>query len=156
MKVTEVATGQRLEVKIRLVGSTDLSKYNQNRYFFDWSTECDFEVYGLSLSNSDDLLGFISIEYVPEEYRIHIRLLTVSIENKGKNKVFDHIAGNLIAFVAKLALLKYGHFACVSLRPKSAIVKHYMTKFKMRVTGMSMSLEIPELTDLINEYDDGK
>lgn len=156
MKVTQVATGQRLEVKIKLVEPTDLSKYNQKRYFFDWSTECDFEVYGLSLSNSDDLLGLISIEDIPEECRIHIRLLTVSFENKGKNKAFDHVAGNLIAFVAKLALRKNGHYACVLLRPKSAIAKHYITKYKMRVTGLSMSLEIPELTDLIKEYDDGK
>ncbi|MCY1312637.1 hypothetical protein D9M70_630750 [compost metagenome] len=52
-----------------------------------------------------------------------------------------------------MALENYGELACVSLRPKTEIARHYMKKYKMRITGMSLSLEMPEIIDLINEYE---
>jgi hypothetical protein len=55
--------------------------------------------------------------------------------------------------VAKIALLDFGQMACVSLRPKSSIAKHYMTKYNMNMTGMTLSLEVPEIVNLINKYD---
>lgn len=77
----------------------------------------------------------------------------MSSENKGKGKIFDRIAGNLIAHVAKIAVAEYGELACVSLRPKSLIAQHYIDKYNMNVTGMTFSLEVPEIINLINQYD---
>ena len=111
------------------------------------------EVYKLVLKGQKDILGLVSIERIPSEWRIHIRLLTVSVENKGKEKEFDKITGNLIAYVAKIALADFGQMACISLRPKSSIAKHYMTKYNMNMTGMTLSLEVPEIVNLINKYD---
>ncbi len=84
---------------------------------------------------------------------MHIRLLTVAKENAGSRKVFENVAGNLIAHVAKLAVTEFGALACVSLRPKSSIAKHYIDKYNMRITGKTLSLEVPEILDLINHYD---
>lgn len=126
------------------------------RYFFDWKQEKEQEIYKLVVKGQNDILGLISIERIPEEWRIHIRLLTVSAENKGNQKKFEKIAGNLIAFVSKLAVADYGELACVSLRPKSLIAQHYITKYNMNITGMTLSLEVPEIINLINEYDHDK
>lgn len=74
-------------------------------------------------------------------------------ENKGDEKKYDNITGNLIAFVAKIAVREFGELACISLRPKSQIARHYIDKYNMNKTGMTLSIEVPEIIDLINEYD---
>jgi len=107
----------------------------------------------LQIRGSSDILGLVSIEKMLQEWRIHIRLLTVSKENKGNDKKYDHIAGNLIAHVAKIAIREFGELACVSLRPKSRIAQHYIDKYNMNVTGITLSIEVPEIIDLINFYD---
>lgn len=125
----------------------------KDRYFFDWNTEKDHEVYKLQIEASSDILGLVSIERIPQEWRIHIRLLTVSKENKGTEKKYDRIIGNLLAFVAKIAIREFGELACVSLRPKGQIAQHYIDKYNMNITGVTLSIEVPEIIDLINLYD---
>jgi hypothetical protein len=153
MNIVEVLTGNICQIEVLPVTNTDFTSISKARYFFDWKEEKMEEVYKLVLKGQKDILGLVSIERIPSEWRIHIRLLTVSVENKGKEKQFDKITGNLIAYVAKIALADFGQMACVSLRPKSSIAKHYMTKYNMNMTGMTLSLEVPEIVNLINKYD---
>lgn len=152
MTIREVRTGILHEIDINPIEKHDYNKISKTRYFFNWSNETAFENYKLTIKGSNDILGIISIERIPEEWRIHIRLLTVSKENKGSDKEYENIAGNLIVFVAIKSVLEFGEMACISLKPKSAIIKHYKTKYKMRKTGMTLSLEFPEIFELINEY----
>jgi hypothetical protein len=110
-------------------------------------------LYKLVIKEKNDILGLISIERIPSEWRIHIRLLTVSIETKGKTKLFEKITGNLITYVAKIAVAEFGELAFISLRPKSSIAQHYIDKYNMNITGMTLSIEVPEIINLINQYD---
>ena len=153
MKIVDTSTGKDYPIEILPVEHEDFKSPGKDRYFFDWRIERDQEAYKLQMTGSSDMLGLVSIERIPNEWRIHIRLLTVSKENKGKGKKYDKIAGNLITHVAKIAVLQFGELACVSLKPKSQIAQHYIDKYKMNVTGMTLSLEVPEILDLINLYD---
>lgn len=153
MVIIEASTGEKHSIDIFPVEMHEFNALRKDRYFFDWRIEKDQEVYKLQIKGSSDILGLISIERIPKEWRIHIRLLTVSKENKGNEKKYDRIAGNLIAYVAKIAILEFGELACVSLRPKSLIAKHYVDKYNMNITGMTLSIEVPEIIDLINYYD---
>lgn len=153
MDIVEVLTGKICPIEVLPVANTDYQSLSKTRYFFDWKKERKEEVYKLVVKGQNDILGLVSIERIPAEWRIHIRLLTVSKENSGKGKVFEKVAGNLIAYIAKLAVADFGELACLSLRPKSSIAQHYIDKYKMRVTGLTLSLEIPEIVNLINEYD---
>ena len=153
MNIVELLTGKVYPIEILPVEVTDYKLLSKSRYFFDWTEEKKQEVYKLIMKGQNDILGLVSIERIPSEWRIHIRLLTVSLENKGEKKVFEKITGNLIAFVSKIAVTDFGELACVSLRPKSSITQHYITKYNMNVTGMTLSLEVPEIIDLINTYD---
>jgi hypothetical protein len=105
------------------------------------------------MEGSNDILGLLSVERIVAEWRIHTRLLTVSIENKGRGKRYDDIAGNLIAYVSKLAVEEFGALACVSLKPKTRIEGHYIDRYNMNSTGITLSLEVPEMPDLVNRYD---
>ena len=156
MHVVEVATGRVLDVEVLSVESSDYSRITKSRYFFNWKKEREEEVYKLQIVGSNDILGLISIERIPDEWRIHVRLLTVSIENKGKNRIYERIIGNLLTFVGKIAIREYAELACVSLKPKSRIAQHYVDKYHMNITGMTLSIELREILRLIAEYDHGK
>jgi ribosomal protein S6E (S10) len=153
MKIIDISTGEKHSVEILPVEIYEFKTLRKDRYFFDWKIEKNQEVYKLQIKGSSDILGLVSIERISQEWRIHIRLLTVSKENKGKEKKYDKIAGNLIAYVAKIAIREYGELACVSLRPKSQIAQHYIDKYNMNITGMTLSIEVPEIINLINLYD---
>ncbi|MEM9340190.1 MAG: N-acetyltransferase [Bacteroidota bacterium] len=145
--------GKAYKVAIETVQTNDYKSITKSRYFFDWKKERSQEVYKLTIVGSSDILGLVSVERIPEEWQIHIRLITVSKENKGSDKVYENITGNLITFISKIAVREYGELACVSLKPKDAIAQHYVDKFGMNITGMMLSIEIAEILALINTYD---
>lgn len=153
MIIIDTETGQSHQVKIETVESGDFKKITKRRYFFDWKEESDQELYKLRIVGTSDILGLVSCERIPEEWRIHIRLLTVSLENKGSDKKYENIAGDLITFISKIAVREYAELACVSLKPKGIIAQHYIDKYDMNITGMTLSVEITEILNLINTYD---
>lgn len=153
MYLVEVSIGKTYPIEILPLENSDYKLLSKTRYFFNWKEETNQETYKLVMRGQNEIQGLVSVERIPSEWRIHIRLITVSSENKGKGKIFDRIAGNLIAHVAKIAVAEYGELACVSLRPKSLIAQHYIDKYNMNVTGMTLSLEVPEIINLINQYD---
>ena len=153
MKIIEILTKKEYSVEVLPIEPDDFKSIKKERYFFNWKTEKDEEVYKLRIVGSNDILGLVSIERIPKEWRLHIRLLTVSKENKGKEKRFDNITSNLIAHIAKIAVREYGELACVSLKPKLQLAKHYIEKYNMNVTGVTLSIEVPEIIDLINKSD---
>jgi signal-transduction protein with cAMP-binding, CBS, and nucleotidyltransferase domain len=153
MIVISSADGQEYKVEIESVQANDYKSITKSRYFFDWKEEQPQEVYKLNIVGSSDILGLVSVEQIPEEWRIHIRLITVSKENKRSDKEYENIAGNLITFISKIAVREYGELACVSLKPKGAIAQHYIDKYGMNITGMTLSVEIDEILELIKIYD---
>lgn len=153
MHIVEISTKKKFQVEITSVKDIDFSSIKKDRYFFDWKVERKYEIFKLCIIGSNNILGLISLERIPVEWRVHIRLLTVSNENKGIEKEYDRIAGNLIAYAAKIAVTDYAEFACVSLRSKSQIAHHYIEKYNMIATGLTLSLEVPEILNLINRYD---
>ncbi len=153
MVVVEVETGRTHKVIIEPVEKSDFKHLTKAKYFFDWKIERTQEIYKLQIEGQSDILGLVSLERIPKEWRIHIRLLTVSSENRGREKKYEHIIGNLLTFVSKLAVKDYAELSCVSLVPKSKIAKHYIEKYDMRITGMTLSLELAEILKLLMIYD---
>jgi hypothetical protein len=152
MRILEVSTRQLFHVEILPVEKSDYRKISKKRYFFDWKKESVYEVYKLQIVGKDDILGLVSVERIPEELRVHIRLLTVSKENKGSKKQYENITGNLLTFISQIALKEYKGFACVSLKPKGVIAQHYIDKYDMNITGASLSMELGEILNLIKTY----
>jgi hypothetical protein len=97
-------------------------------------------------------LGVMGLVDVPEEKRIEIRLLANAKENKGRNKVYDRVAGCLIAFACFGAAEKYQDEACVSLLPKTSLVRHYMHKYRMVHKGRQLCLEKEALYYILKKY----
>ena len=156
MVIIDTKTGKSHQIEIKQVEERDfnlLPVLTKKRYFFNWKEEKGGEVYKLVRVKEEDILGVISVERIPNESRIHIRLLTVSKENKGSGKEYKNIVGNLITYVAKIGLREYAELACVSFKPKTKLIQHYIDTYYMNVTGITLSIELAEILQLIEEYD---
>ena len=156
MYIIDVRTQKHFDVEITSIEPQDFKEITKKKYFFNWKLEKDFEIYKVTKVDDSKILGLVSIERIPEEWRIHIRLLSVSAVNKGKQKLYERIVGNMLTFISKLAIKEFAELACVSLKPKSSIAQHYIETYGMNITGVTLSLELAEIINLIEKYDNGK
>ena len=153
MEILEVKSGLRRPVVARAVEEEDFKKLTKRRYSFRWKAlQGMAEIYKLQIEEQEDILGVMGLVDVPEEQRIEIRLLANAKENRGRNKVYDRVAGCLIAFACDRAAKKYEGEACVSLVPKTNLVKHYMHKYHMAYKGRQLCLEKEALDYIVNKY----
>jgi hypothetical protein len=152
MKILNKESGELLEAVIELVENEDWSIIHNNDAFqFDWLKERKQIVHKIRLEVEQEILGLISIEDIPREFRIHVRLIEVNSKDTGRNKRFDHIAGCLFAFTCQLAFEKdYEGF--VSLQSKTELEEHYMNKYGFQQFGRNLFVELGQSQSLINKY----
>lgn len=160
MKIQHCSTGTEIDVIVEPVTAEDLGKLTRKRYFFDWKKAFNgTTLYKLRIKDHEDIKGVMALVDYPDEMRIQIEILAVSAENvilkkdKGKKqKEYENIAGNLIAWAGRQAIKKYGAVACVSLKPKTLLKKHYMTAYGMSDGGTQVFPEGPNLIKLITDH----
>ncbi|MER0441804.1 hypothetical protein [Emticicia sp. W12TSBA100-4] len=72
--------------------------------------------------------------------------------NRGKNKLYLGVAGNLFAFACKYSF-DVGYDGFVSLTAKTSLVKHYQENLKAKIlSGSRMYLDSSAANFLINKY----
>lgn len=125
-----------------------------SKWEFDWKFEINIsqrEVYKLTIINEPNCIhGLMSIEVKSDHVYLH--LIESSSFNKGKNKLYLGVAGNLVAFACKRSF-QCGYMGYVSFLSKTALVQHYESSlgafhFKDRV----MIIETKAAMKLINNY----
>ena len=136
MYVIERESNLRHSVKLKRLDDDDYKEITKSRFYFNWKTEKGKDVYKLVLD--DDILGVMSCMHHEDEERIEILLLAVSKENRGKNKKYERIAGNLIGFACREAMKYHGANGCVSLVPKTSLKPHYSAFYGMIDAGWQM------------------
>ena len=153
MEIFEVKSGLRKPVVVQLVEEKDFKLLTKRRYSFHWKALKGLaDIYKLQMEKEKDILGVMGLINVPDECRIEIKLLASSIENQGRNKVYDRVAGCMIAFACNLAAKKYKDDAGVSLIPKTNLIQYYMQKYRMVERGKQLLLEKEALQNILNEY----
>lgn len=149
-----------IEVIIEPLSAGDLKKITKKRYFFNWKKDLEKALlYKLRIKDDNDIKGVMALVDYPHESRIEIQLLAASAENvileheKGeKQKDYENIAGNLIAWAARMAIAKYGINACLSLKPKTKLKSHYLAEYGMLDAGLHVFLEGSSLHTIIANY----
>lgn len=129
----------------------DYKSITKNRFYFNWKTERENYVYKLVFQ--DEILGLMSCKHHKSEKRIEIKLLAVSKENRGRNKKYDRIAGTLIGFACREAMRHYNIQGCVSLVPKTRLIKHYIESYGMINAGRQLFLEGLSMLKMLGEYE---
>jgi hypothetical protein len=151
MKVFHVPRRQLEKAEISLVKRRDLTVSVRKRFDFDWSKERDYEIYKITLVGHDTILGLMSLQVIEQESRIEIKLLESAKENIGRKKMYDRVAGCLIAFACKLSFNK-GFDGLISLIPKTVLVAHYIRKYQMLPMGSHLAIKRDNALVLIQEY----
>ncbi len=152
MFLTHTKTGSTHTATIEPLTLEGLSKLQKSKRFgFDWTAEVPNELYQLRLAEGSAALGLVSLIDVPREWRIEISLIEASVENIGKNKEFERVIGCLIAFACQVSVGK-GYDGFVSLIPKTALVKHYTTKYGFKNQGMHLVSDLENSLLLIKKY----
>ncbi|MEN8157892.1 MAG: N-acetyltransferase [Bacteroidota bacterium] len=152
MVVVERISGRSYETEILPVTREDYKSITKARFWFNWREEKEYDVFKIRIKETNEILGLISLKNHKRESRTEIKLIAVSNENTGKNKKYEHIAGNLITFACIRALDFYGNWASVSLIPKTKLIQHYIEKYHMHPTGKHLFLDIVGIMKLINKY----
>jgi hypothetical protein len=153
MKLLRVGSKIEKRVVIGLAEPDDFKMLTKKRFSFVWKTVKKVAtVYKLQIEGEKDILGVMGLVDWQEEKRIEIKLLASSGENIGKNKIYKNIAGCLIAFACRLAVIRYGIEACVSWVPKTELIEHYMQKYYMQYAGRQLYLDGNNLIKLMEEY----
>lgn len=151
MQVFYVPQRQFKSAEISLATPRDLTSSLRKRFGFDWAKEKNYDVYKITLAGDRTILGLMSLEVIEQESRIDIKLLESAKENIGKKKMFDGIAGCLIAYACKLSFEK-GFEGFVSLKPKTALVQHYTKKYQLFRMGTHLVIDRNNAFLLIKKY----
>ncbi|RYD76312.1 MAG: hypothetical protein EOP53_14920 [Sphingobacteriales bacterium] len=153
--IENVVTGDSFRTEISILTKSDLKLVtNKNGWLFDWKTEFKNpakELYKLTIVGNPTIIqGLICLEVKTDHVYMH--LVENAPFNKGKNKMYAGVAGNLVAFACKLSFQR-GHEGNVSFVSKSQLIEHYMeTLGAIHFGGRIMIIETQEALKLINKY----
>jgi hypothetical protein len=126
----------------------------KNDWLFDWKLEFKEsarDVYKLTIVNNQSVIqGLISVEV--KEDHVYMHLVESAPFNKGKNKIYAGVPGNLVAFACKLSFQR-GHEGNISFISKTRLIQHYIdTLGAFHFGGRLMIIETKAALKLINKY----
>lgn len=132
-----------------LKGATKKKGWN-----FDWKSEFNDlqkEVYKLTIINNSTIIqGLLSLTI--EQDHIYMNLLESSPFNIGKNKLYEGVAGNLVAFACKVSFQK-GYDGFVAFTAKTNLIKHYEESLgAFHFKNQRMIIETEASKNLVKKY----
>ena len=147
-------TGETFDTEIVRLSIRDLKLIDKKNWIFDWRAEIKDqtkEVYKLSTVNNPSIIqGLISIEEKQDHVFMH--LVESAAFNKGKEKVYIGVPGNLVAFACKVSDER-GHEGFVAFDSKTVLIGHYQrTLGAIQLRGQRMYLDDRAAQKLIYQY----
>ena len=152
--IENASTGEVFDTLIVRLSIKHISLIHKSEWLFDWSKEIKDKtkvVYKLTTENNPTIIqGLLSIE--DKKDHIFMHLVESSKFNKGKNKVYLGVPGNLVAFACKVSV-EMGYQGFLAFDAKTALIKHYQdilhaTHFR----GLRMFIENAAAQRLISQY----
>jgi len=125
--IENVLTGDSFQTDVSIVNNDDLKLITKkNGWLFDWKKEAklpDRDVYKLTIVNNSEIIqGLVSLTVQENEVLMH--LIESAPFNKGKQKVYAGVPGNLVAFACKLSFQR-GCDGYVFFIAKTKLIDHY-------------------------------
>ncbi|WP_257666743.1 hypothetical protein [Parapedobacter tibetensis] len=125
--ILNTISGDSFPTEVSHVGKDDLTAITKrNGWNFDWKIEfknIKKEVYKLTIVNNFSIIqGLLSLTI--EGDHVFMNLLESAPFNIGKNKLYEGVAGNLVAYACKVSFQK-GFDGFVAFTAKTQLIKHY-------------------------------
>ncbi len=152
-----LVTGDSFPTDIVITSLNDLKSITKKEnWLFDWKSEFmkpDRDVYKLTIVNNQTIIqGLISISVKTDHVYMH--LIESAPFNKGKDKVYAGVPGNLVAFTCKLSFQR-GFEGYISFLSKTNLINHYeKTLGATHVGNNLMIINTVAALKLINKYFD--
>ena len=153
--IMNIISGDSFQTEVSLITKNDLKIITKkNGWNFNWKNEFDDikkEVYKLTIENNPNVIqGIVSITI--ENDHIFMNLLESSPFNIGKNKIYEGVAGNLVAYACKISFQR-GYEGFVGFTAKTNLIKHYeKTLGAYHFKNQRMIIETNSAKILVEKY----
>jgi len=139
---------------IRFVKADLKDVTKKNGWSFNWKKELDDnskEIYKLTIVNNPNIIqGLLSITI--EHDHVFMNLVESAPFNIGKNKLYEGVAGNLVAYACRISFQK-GFDGFVAFDAKTKLIRHYQkTLGAYHFGGQRMIIPTDAAQILIEKY----
>ncbi len=153
--IKNVISGDSFQTEVSLVVKSDFKTITKKSgWQFDWKEELkhpERDVYKISIINNQHIVqGLVSLEI--KQDHVYMHLVESAPFNKGKQKLYSGVPGNLVAFACKLSFQR-GNEGNVAFVSKTQLVDHYVKSLgAFHFGGRLMIIETRAAMKLINRY----
>ena len=153
--IQNTVTGDSFPTEVSRLTKTDLKQVTKgNGWAFNWKSELDDntkEVYKLTINNNPNIIqGILSLTIEPDH--IYMELLESAPFNRGRNKMYEGVAGNLVAYACKVSF-QNGFDGYLSFTAKTKLIDHYIkTLDAYHFGGHLMIINTNAANKLIDKY----
>ncbi len=153
--IVNTISGDSFPTEVSLLIKQDLKDITKkNGWLFDWKKELkatNSEVYKLTITNNLNVIqGLTSLTVKADHVLIH--LIENAPFNRGKDKLYEGVPGNLVAFACRLSFQR-GNDGFVAFHSKTDLVNHYIkTLGALHQGNQLMVIESEAATKLVNKY----
>lgn len=153
--IENVVSGDSFRTEVMLVTRDDIKVITKkNGWGFDWKYEFkqpDRDVYKLTIEGNPKIIqGLVSLTV--HEDHVYMHLIESARFNRGSDKVYVGVPGNLVAYAAKLSFQRGGE-DYVSFIAKTTLIDHYIkTLGAVHFGGHRMILNTEASLKLIDKY----
>lgn len=152
--IENTSTGEIFDTEIVKLTINDSSQIKKSSWAFDWTKELmdkSKTVYKLTTTNNPTIIqGLLSIE--DKKDHIFMHLIESAKFNKGRDKMYFGVPGNLVAFACKISVDK-GYEGFLAFDAKTELIKHYERSLgATHFRGLRMFIETSAALKLISQY----
>ena len=153
--IENTISGDSFQTEVSVLTAVDIKAISKKKdWVFDWKLELKNplrEVFKLTIVGNPTIIqGLVSIEVKPDHVYMH--LIESAHFNKGKNKMYNGVPGNLVAFACKLSFQR-GFQGAISFLSKSQLIDHYeKTLGAFHLSNRVMIIETQAALKLIGKY----
>lgn len=153
--IRNTVSGDSFRTEVLRLTKADLKQITKkNGWNFNWKTELDDnskEVYKLTIVDNPNVVqGLISFTINADH--VYMDLLENAPFNLGRDKLYEGVAGNLVAYACKISF-RHGFSGYVSFTAKTRLIEHYQrTLNAMTFGGQLMIINTVAANILIDKY----
>lgn len=153
--IQNIVSGDSFETVVLNLEHKDLKQVTKkNGWSFNWMIELSNnakEVYKLTIINNPNIIqGLLSLAI--ESDHVFMNLVESAPFNIGKNKLYEGVPGNLVAYACRVSFQK-GFDGFVAFDAKTKLIRHYektLGAYHFREQRMVIPTESAQI--LINKY----
>ena len=153
--IQNTISGDSFPTEVSLFTKADLKQVTKkNGWSFNWKLELDDytkEVYKLTITNNPHIIqGLVSLTIEPDH--VFMNLVESAPFNLGKNKLYEGVAGNLVAYACKTSFQK-GFEGFIAFDAKTKLIQYYeKTLGAILFRGQRMIIPTQAAQILLDKY----